>query len=74
MGRYKNWRGVIDKPILELLTFESNMDFSGFGVDGASRVAQKNNFWLFFAVFPYMWPLARPNIVEKGWPGGCASG
>ena len=26
-GRYKNWRGVIDKPILELLTFGSNPDF-----------------------------------------------
>ena len=29
-GRYKNWRGVIDKPILELLTFGSNLDFSAF--------------------------------------------
>ena len=31
VGRCKNWRGVIDKPILELLTFESNLDFSDFG-------------------------------------------
>ena len=31
MGRYKHWRGVIDKPILELLTFGSNPDFSDFG-------------------------------------------
>ena len=33
MGRYKNWRGVIDKPILELLTFGRNLDFgeSDFG-------------------------------------------
>ena len=31
MGRDKNWRGLIDKPILELLTFGSNPDFSGFG-------------------------------------------
>ena len=30
-GRYKNWRGMIDKPILELLTFGSNPDFSSFG-------------------------------------------
>ena len=29
-GPYKNWRGVIDKPILELLTFGSNLDFSDF--------------------------------------------
>ena len=28
MGRYKNWRGSSDKPILELLTFGSNLDFS----------------------------------------------
>ena len=32
VGRYKNWRGSIDKPILELLTFGSNPDFSDFGV------------------------------------------
>ena len=32
VGRYKNWRGVIDTPILELLTFGSNPDFGGFGV------------------------------------------
>ena len=30
VGRYKNWRGVIDKPILELLTFGSNLDFTDF--------------------------------------------
>ena len=30
VGRYKNWRGVIDKPILELLTFGPNLDFSDF--------------------------------------------
>ena len=31
MGRYKKWRGVIDKPILRLLPFGSNPDFSDFG-------------------------------------------
>ena len=31
MGRCKNWRGSIDKPILELLTFGQNPDSSGFG-------------------------------------------
>ena len=30
LGRYKNWRGSIDKPIWELLTFGSNLDFSDF--------------------------------------------
>ena len=30
VGRYKKRRGVIDKPILELLTFGSNLDFSDF--------------------------------------------
>ena len=34
--------------------------------------AQKGNFSVifhdFFAVFPYIWPLAGPNIAEKGWP------
>ena len=37
VGRYKNWRGVIDKPILELLTFGSDLDFSGFGLKRAWR-------------------------------------
>ena len=32
VGRYKNWRGSIDKPILELLTFGSHPDFGDFGV------------------------------------------
>ena len=30
--RYKHWRGSIDRPILELLTFDSNPDFGDFGV------------------------------------------
>ena len=30
VGRCKHWRGSIDKPILELLTFGSNLDFSDF--------------------------------------------
>ena len=28
VGRCKNWRGSIDKPILELLPFGSNLDLS----------------------------------------------
>ena len=31
MGRCENWRGVIDKPILELLTFGSNLILNDFG-------------------------------------------
>ena len=31
MGRFENWRGVIDKPILGLLTFGRNLDVSEFG-------------------------------------------
>ena len=30
VGHYKHWRGMIDKPILELLTFGSNLDFVSF--------------------------------------------
>ena len=33
---------------------------------------KKSNFLFifrsFFDVFPYIWPLAGPNIAEKGWP------
>ena len=25
-------------------------------------------FTIFSAVFPYIWPLAGPNIAKKGWP------
>ena len=54
LGRYKNWRGVIDKPILELLTFGSNPDFSDFLV----RVC---DFDYFSAIF---WAPARPDIAN----------
>ena len=30
VGRYKHWLGLIEKPILELLTFGSNLDFCDF--------------------------------------------
>ena len=47
MGRNKNWRGVIDKPILELLTFGSNLDFGvcdfSSQLGGYGRQKVKNN-------------------------------
>ena len=116
VGRDKNWRGWIDKPILELLTCGSNLDLvicacfacfcacfacycacfahkkvahfvnSGFWrlrapetsiwapegaldrnpyIKGPKRQFFHRFFSIFSAVFPYIWPLAQPNIAEK---------
>ena len=98
---------MIDKPILELLTFGSNPDFSDFGVfcvmfcvflrmfsgffgpkggcassrldhgflsqgsvgaDTQHPQRKKQFLDYFLAFFPYIWPLAGPNIAKKGWP------
>ena len=69
---------MIEKPILGLLTFGSNPDFGDFGVFCACfacfcacsdpKKQFLTIFCYFLAVFPYIWPLARPNIAKKGWP------
>ena len=43
--------------------------FFFFSTGFSSRMGPKKQFFDYFlAVFPYIWPLARPNIAEKGWP------
>ena len=32
------------------------------------KIIQKLRKLIFWAVFLYIWPLAGPNIAEKGWP------
>ena len=69
---------MIDEPILELLTFGPNPDCSDFVsktrhfgdfLTGKGPKSQKKQFFDYFlVVFPYIWPLARPNIAKKGWP------
>ena len=52
-GRCKNWRGLIDKPILELLTFGSNPDFS-------AKKPKRQFFHYFFTSFSRMfWSQGR---------------
>ena len=53
-GRYKNWRGVIDKPILALLTFGSNPDFSDVGVFCACFAHVLRMFCVFCACFAHV--------------------
>ena len=59
-GRFKNWQGVIDKPILGLLTFGSNPDFSDFGVFCACFARVLRMFCACFAhVFGICWSQGR---------------
>ena len=37
-------------------------------IKGPKRQFFLHFFTIFSAVFPYIWPLAGPNIAEKGWP------
>ena len=61
MGRLENWQGVIDKPILGLLTFGSNLDFIDFGSNlihfvGGATTAHP------------LQPISRPCSIEIMYP------
>ena len=60
VGRYKNWRGVIDKPILGLLTFGSNPEFL---YKRHKKAIVPSFFMTFSLLFTIFW----------GPKGGCAS-
>ena len=67
-GRYKNWLGLIDKPILALLTFgQTHFEAVNFVNAGFWRLrAPETSIWApegaFGRIFSYIWPLAGPNI------------
>ena len=55
VGCFENWRGLIDKPILELLTFGSDPDFNDFESKTSQSLGTLALFWL----------LAQPEIMQK---------
>ena len=65
MGRYKNWRGVIDKPILGLLTFGSNLDFSDFGTKRQIFAYFLDLFKIYSGFEGRYWVGMSGSLVEK---------
>ena len=69
MGRYRHWRGSIDRHILRLLTFGLNPESLYKRPKKAIVPPCFHDFFGMFsnfsAVFPYIWPLAGPNISKR---------
>ena len=68
MGRFKDWRGVIGKPMLGLLTLSKkrlealkNLYF----LERATALTRVRALRAKTRIFSNIWPLAQPNIAEN---------